>query len=119
MSLLIDNKCARWVMVANSIRYIGFFCLLFYMPIFFTKTYPDRVNDFSQYNAIIDIIVANFSALIGGFLSDRLEKDTYYAKPGIIITSTLISGPIICAGLLQQDNFNFSIAMLGLHFIFA
>ena len=89
------------------------------MPIYFTKTYPDHISDFSTYNAIIDIVIANCSALAGGLLSDRLEKDSYYAKPAIIIVSSLISGPLICAGLLRQDNFDFSMFMLGLHFVFA
>ena len=97
----MDNKTARWVLIGNCIRYIGFFCLLFYMPIYFTKTYPERVNDFSTYNALIEIFLANLSALLGGLLSDKFESETYYSKPAIIIVSSLVSGPLICWGLLE------------------
>ena len=87
--------------MGNFIRYMGFFCLLFYMPIYFTKTYPERVSDFSTYNALIEIFLANFSALLGGLLSDKFESETYYSKPAIIIISSLVSGPIICLGMLE------------------
>ena len=116
---MIDNKTARWVMIGNFVRYIGFFCLLFYMPIYFTKTYPERVSDFSQYNALIEIFLANISALMGGLLSDKFEKETYYSKPAIVIGSAVISGPIMCLGLLEPDNFAFSMWMVGLHFVFS
>lgn len=64
-------------------------------------------------------MIANVSTLTGGILSDKLEKDTYYAKPGIIIISSIIAAPIIIAGLLRQDSFEFSIACLALHFVFS
>ena len=114
-----ENPSAKWLLPGSLLRYGGYFCLLFYIPIAFTKTYPENINEFSQLNAFIDIVVANGSALLGGYLSDKLEKDSYWAKPAIVMGTTLISGPLICAGLLTQDNFNFSIAMLGLHFLFA
>lgn len=113
-----ENTAARWILPAIFFRLAGYFCLLFYVPIFFTQTYPDNIDEFSKYNAIIDIFVANISALLGGYLSDRLEKDTYWAKPGIIIGTTALAAPLICSGLLTQDSFNFSIIMLSLHFLF-
>lgn len=101
------------------IRYIGFFCNLFYVPIFFTRTYPDQISDYSFYNGIIYILIANISSLTGGVLSDKLEKDTYWAQPGIIMATTVISGPILITGLLNQDDFNFSLSMLALHYLFS
>ena len=98
--MLNDNPASKWILTAAFFRLAGFFCLLFYVPIFFTKTYPDQIDEFSKYNAIIDIFVANIAALTGGYLSDKLEKDTYFAKPGIIMTTTALATPLICAGLL-------------------
>ena len=101
------------------IRFGGYFCILFYAPIALTKAYPENISEFSTLYALIEIIVANGSSIVAGFLSDKLEKDTYWAKPGIIMTTSLISAPLICTGLLNQDNFNFSMTMLFLHFLFA
>lgn len=117
--LFEQNPCAKWLLPGALIRYGGYFCLLFYIPVAFTKTYPENIDDFSTINAFINIVVANGSALLGGYLSDKVEKDTYWAKPGIVMATSLISAPLICTGLLSQDNFAFSMTMLCLHFLFA
>ena len=117
--LFVNNECARWLVPAVFIRYIGFFCNLFYVPIFFSRTYPDMISEYSTINGIIYIIIANISALTGGILSDKLEKDSYWAQPGIIMTTTLISGPLLIAGLLNQEDFTFSITCLALHYLFS
>lgn len=110
---------AKWLLPGCFFRFGGYFSLLFYIPIAFAKIYPENINEFSTINAFIDIVLANGSALLGGYLSDKLEKDTYWIKPGLTMGASLISGPLICAGLLKQDDFYFSISLLALHFLFS
>lgn len=117
--LFETNPMAKWILPASLIRYGGYFCLLFYLPIAFTKAYPERIDEFSTLDAFINIFIANGSAILGGYVSDKLEKDTFWAKPAIVIGASLLPCPLICAGLLNQDNFDFSIAMVALHFLFS
>ena len=54
-------------------RLFGAYCVAFYKPLFFAKVYPNFVDEFSIGNALIYIVIATASALIGGQLSDRYE----------------------------------------------
>lgn len=47
INLLFKSKCTRWLFPAAFLRYGGSFSLLFYMPIFFTQTYPEHISEFS------------------------------------------------------------------------
>lgn len=117
--LFEENPTAKWLLPGALIRFGGYFCILFYAPIAITKAYPENIDQFSTLYALIEIFVANGSAIFAGYLSDKLEKDTYWAKPAIVIGSSLIAAPLIITGLLNQDNFNFTMTMIFFSFIFS
>ena len=97
---IIDNPTGRWVIFAGSLRLCGGFCVGLYKPLFFTKVYPEFVDEFSIYNAVIYGILATFSALMGGVLSDKFEKNSYMTKAYICMGSCLISCPAMTTLLL-------------------
>ena len=86
------------------------------MPLYFANVYPENIDEFATGNAFIYAVIGTASAIIGGILSDKLESTTYWAKSGIIGLSTLMCTPLMAVCLLKQDDFQFSMVMLALHF---
>lgn len=66
--------------MASSMRFFGAVCIAYYKPLYFTKVYPDFVDEFAIGNALISGIVASISAFGGGILSDKLESTSYLSK---------------------------------------
>jgi hypothetical protein len=56
--------------MAATSRFFGAYCIGFYKPLFFAKTFPTYIDEFSLGNAFIYITLATTSALVGGSLSD-------------------------------------------------
>lgn len=93
--------------------------MAFYKPIFFANLYPKFVDEFSVGNGLTYAVLGMGSALIGGQLADRLESKSRYTKPAIICAATLLACPPVAAGMLCQDDFWFSLSMMGLYHLFA
>ena len=111
-----ENPAGKWILMGATARWVGVQCISFYMPLYFTNVYPEFQNTFSVGNSLIYLIPAPLSSLLGGFLSDKLEKKTYFAMPSVIMGSTALAAPLICTALLRQDSFEVSLGLLALHY---
>lgn len=103
--------------MAAASRYFGTYSLGFYKSLYFAKTYPTFMDEFSLGNAAIYVTLATSSAVVGGKLSDKLEPYDLRAKSYLCMACCTLSAPLILACLLKQDDFWFSLGMLGAHYV--
>lgn len=97
----LTNPTGRWVITACALRRIGTNCLSYYSAIYFAKMYPENISDFGVGNAAAYLLIASFSNLAGGYLSDKLEAQNKMSKAYISSLSTAVAFPLIMVSLLQ------------------
>ena len=117
--IFVESPTGRWVIAATTARMFGSYCVAFYKPLYFAKVYPNFVDEFSIGNAFIYVGIATFSALIGGYLSDKYEDKSYRFKSYLCMISGFFACPAIVACAVYQNDFWFSLEMSALHYIFA
>lgn len=117
--IFFENPTGSAIMTAAAIRSLGTYAILFYKPLYFANVYPQYIDESSVGNGLAYAFLGMSSALLGGQLSDRLESKSRYSKSAIVCAATLLACPPIAAGILQQDNFWFSLVMMGVHHLFA
>jgi nitrate/nitrite transporter NarK len=103
--------------MAATSRFFGTYSLGFYKPLYFAKTYPTFIDEFSLGNAAIYVLFATSSALIGGKLSDKLEPYDLRSKSYLCMACCGLSAPLLLGSLLNQDDFWFSLGLLGAHYV--
>ena len=87
---------------------------------YFLEVYKDYAIQYSYLNAIAISACGFISALIGGIISDKYEnKGLYKMKANICIFAGILGIPAIALCTLVQNNFWFSITMLGVQYLVA
>lgn len=112
-----ENPVGPWIVVGSSLRAAGAYCIGLYKPLYFSKVYPEFIDEFSIGNALVYGVIATFSSLLGGYISDKFEGKTYKTMSYLCIGSTLLATPAMMAVLLVQDDFYFSLTMMGLYYV--
>ena len=79
--------------------------------------YPEAGATFNLVNAFICLVPASLSALAGGYLSDKLQKQSPMIKPQIVMLSNLLSVPFAYLAFTCTDNFWFSTYMIMAHWL--
>jgi len=114
------NPTCRWTVIAGSFRFFGGYAIGFFMPAYFGGMYPLRKKWYAGLNAAIVSLCGFTSSLCGGIVSDKYEKQgNYMTKAYVCIFAGLLGLPTIALCTLINSSFWFSIAMLGLEYLFA
>ena len=116
---ILRNPCSRWTLVAGSFRFFGGYCIAFYKPTYFQNVFCTHSIMFGYLDAILASTLGFISTVSGGLLSDKFHKYSYWTKPAICIVTSALATPAIFLCTYYQHDFNFSIIMLGLNYVFA
>ena len=87
------------MIMAAASRYLGAYSVGFFKPLFFAKTYPNFIDEFSIGNAAIYVLLATSSAVIGGKLSDKFESVDLRSKSYLCMACSGLSAPLMIASL--------------------
>jgi nitrate/nitrite transporter NarK len=101
------------------LRFFETFSIVYFLPIFFQKVYPLHKTEYGLYASAILAICGLSSSLIGGLLSDRLEKKSRMTKSLICIIGALIGLPAIAICTLTTNNFYVSIFFMAVKYLVA
>lgn len=74
---------------------------------------------FGYLDAILASTLGFISTVSGGLLSDKFHSYSYWTKSFICIFTSAVATPAIFLCTYYQDSFSFSMAMLGINYIFA
>lgn len=117
---MFRSPVARYVTIAGSFRFFGGYAIGFYMPSYFGKIYSEYSDQYSILNSFVVAFCGLVSALSGGYISDYFEnKGNYMAKANVCIAAGVLGIPTIALCTLYQENFYFSIGMLGAEYLVA
>jgi hypothetical protein len=72
--LLFVNKCYVLLVAASAFRFFGGYALGFGGATFWIHRYPDHVDQYAYMNTIIVVGGGLPASMLGGYLSDKLEK---------------------------------------------
>ena len=90
------------------------------MPLYFLGVYPSYSSEYSYLNAFVVSVCGFISAITGGIISDKYEQKGYLrTKAYVCMFCSSMGIPTIILCTKFQNNFNFSIVMLGLEYLFA
>eukprot|EP00361_Fabrea_salina_P000867 CAMPEP_0202428314 /NCGR_PEP_ID=MMETSP1345-20130828/2352_1 /ASSEMBLY_ACC=CAM_ASM_000843 /TAXON_ID=342563 /ORGANISM="Fabrea Fabrea salina" /LENGTH=386 /DNA_ID=CAMNT_0049039269 /DNA_START=826 /DNA_END=1982 /DNA_ORIENTATION=- len=124
-SLLEENQVGTWgkikvlsknptmvlMVVAMFFRYAAGFSRGFYESLYFAEKFPDRIAEFSLFNAIA-ILLTPVSLFIAGKLADSKERQNKFKWPPLICGLTnLVSIPFVFV-MYSTDSFAVAIACL-------
>ena len=113
MRELTDNPVCANIFAAGFIRTIGSTIVTAYAPVFFQRVFPAFKAKYAFLNAMALICCGVSSSVIGGIISDKLEKKSYMAKANIIMGGNILAIPLVAAAVLSQ-NFYFALTAFAL-----
>ena len=97
------NPTSRWITLASICRFWAGYSIGFFMPGYFEKNWPDKQTLYGSLNTIVVSICGFSSAIIGGKLTDKLEKSgNLLAKSQVCIIGTALGIPTIAMYCLSN-----------------
>ncbi len=109
--------------IASSLRFMGGYAIGAYLPIYFSRQFPDLKNQYSLLNAFVISVGGAISSFGGGRLTDYLVnkagKDKGAYIRALIPALGCILGLPFFAGTILADNFYVAISCLFFEYLFA
>ena len=93
--ILFENPVGPWCLAGSATKYMGAVTVSYYKPLYFSKVYPDFIDQFSVGNALAYAILGSFSAIAGGIISDKLESKSYMTKSYVVMIGTGLAIPFM------------------------
>lgn len=116
--IVLSDKCTMLLIVAAALRFIGGFGIGGYLPLFFSRQYPDYNDEYSYLNAGVVSFGGALSSFLGGFLADRWTKTQPKAKAWIPAIGCILGYPLMI-GVLYSGDFYASIVCLFFEYLVA
>lgn len=114
---MISNPVAKWTTIAGCFRFFETFSIVYFLPSFFQKVYPLFKAEYGLYNALIVAGMGFSSTIIGGILSDKLEKKSRMTKARICMIGSALGIPAILACTLITGNFYLSLFAMAIKYL--
>jgi hypothetical protein len=114
---VISNPVAKWTTIAGCFRFFETFSIVYFLPSFFQKVYPLFKAEYGLYNALIVAGMGFSSTIIGGILSDKLEKKSRMTKARICMIGSALGIPAILACTLITGNFYLSLFAMAIKYL--
>lgn len=95
-------------------RSVGNMVIRCYLPVFFSKIYPNYSTQYSIISAISLLLFGMSSVLLGGYVGQKYEKKYTRTNAFICLFGVLAAIPLITAGTLIQGNFWLSMLAFSL-----
>lgn len=102
---MFKNKCYLYLSIASFFRFFGGYSLGFISATFYETRYPDNVSDYAYMNSVIVIGGGLPACMIGGWMSDNLEKRFPTIKGQISGVGALAAIPFIIFTYWVQPGF--------------
>lgn len=116
----VTSPTPRNITIAASFRFFAGYAIGFFMPSYFTHTWPDKKDTYSELNAAVVSVCGFTSALLGGIISDKFtQKGFLMTKAWVCIGGSLLGVPTIMMCCLSQSNFYVAITGLALEYFVA
>lgn len=116
---ILKRPTARWILIAGFFRFFGGYAFIYFNPQFFQKKWPEHVNDFSTINAGLSASLSFISTMAGGIISDKVRKHDPMTKAYVCMFAGYGGAPFLALAYLKQDNFWFSMSMVGCNYLIA
>lgn len=97
-------------------RFIEYYCLLFYFPVYAMSAYPTKAAEFALFNGLCYSICGLFCNFSMAVLADRLEKRSWMAKAWVAIAGSAVAIPAIIGCCWPGINFYFAMTCLAVKF---
>ena len=76
ISSLWKNPVTKWSTIAGSFRFFEAFTLIYFIPSFYLKVFPEKKAEFALYYAILVGFGGTISNMAGGLIADaRKDKN--------------------------------------------
>lgn len=100
----MDNRAGLYVIAASSFKKMADYAVSLFQPLFFAANFPDNSSEFIFANAFYYLVPTTIGAVVGGYLSDKYEKKSYWSKSIICASANLIAAPLCAKALLDGEN---------------
>lgn len=110
----MKNPTTKWVTIAGMFRAWEMFSIVYFVPVFFMRNFPQFSTVYSLYNGLIIAVAGIISALMGGIIGDMFEARSKMTKALVCIGSSVISIPLIALCTLNTTSFYTSLFFFGL-----
>ena len=67
----MKNPTCRWMTFAGMCRNIDLYSIVYFMPVFFLRNYPEFKTVYCLYNGLIISIAGICATLVSGLISDK------------------------------------------------
>lgn len=112
-SAIYANSTATLMLLGGIFRVSQGYAMAHYTRSYFVEMYPDWApKPFFLIEFVMVIATTILANVITGLLSDNLERNYYFAKPGLCIAKAA-SGAISCVLIFMIHN-DFIVALVGL-----
>ena len=112
--IIKDNKTCRATMIAGALRAFGNMIVSAYLPVYFSKVFPEYQSTYSILSAAALLVCGLSSVLLGGAIGDRYSKKEPRTNAFICMGSAIAAIPAVTLCCLLQNNFWLSMAMCSL-----
>ena len=116
LKAVMQNPVSRWTTLAGMFRYWETFSVIYFIPSFFMRVYPDQKVVFGFYYALIMACCGFISSISCGLLSDKYEKKSRLTKSIICMAGSAIGIPAIMGCTLVTNNFYWCLACIALKY---
>jgi heme/copper-type cytochrome/quinol oxidase subunit 3 len=113
----MKNPVAKWTTFAGMFRYWETFSVLYFVPAFFLRVYPEHKVVFGFYYALIMAFCGFISSIGCGLISDKYEKKNLKTKSLVCIIGSLIGIPAIMSCTLVTSSFYWCLASIAIKFL--
>lgn len=111
-----DNPTGRNALMGAFVRNFAGSVVMYYLPIFHGKNFPEMKASYAVINAAILAGCGFFASLMSGILSDVFEKKTFWAKSLVLMIFQGISVPLMyLTTIVYGGNFWSSMAVYALY----
>lgn len=112
------NPTARWVTLGGSLRFFEEFSVIYFLPSFYLRCFPEMKAQFSTLNALIQSLGGMTSIIASGILADRMSKRDKSAGSKLALWGTVIGIPAIAGVCLFKGvGFYTSLFFLAIKFL--
>lgn len=123
LASMLSNTIIIMLFIASSLRFMGGYAIGSYLPVYFSRRYPDLKNQYSLINAFVISIGGAISSFGGGRLTDYLVSKAGKEKGAhiraLIPALGCILGLPFFAGTVLADNFYVAMTCLFFEYLFA
>lgn len=108
----MQNPISKYLTLAGMAKKFADMAIGCYIPIYMMHTFPHHKTQYAMLNALILGVLGLSSNIIGGFIGDRLGRNSPLAKNKICIWSALIQIPLVVL-LMCGGHGSFLLSMIG------